>query len=156
MTVQLKTLIPEVRTHLDGAPIPTCEIYLRRAAKQFCQDSRVWDILLGSADISPPTENTRIEIEIPSTGSDPDFAVPEHGVINRLSLVALDDEEDGSLDPNQYEYDLETKKLIIAKNVVLQDAELFVHAILEPTDDAKIIADIVNRNRMPIIDLCDS
>ena len=152
MTVRLKDLIPEVRTHLEGAPEPTVIIYLRRAARQFCQDRRVWDVRIGTADISPPVEDERIEIPVPSTGDDPDFTLPADARINRISLAALDDEEDGKLTAKQYRYDFNTEKLIIARGVVMQDAELILHAILEPTDTANSIANVVNRHRMAIID----
>ena len=39
---RVSDLLPEVKTHLDSVPDVTAVTYLRRAVKQFCQDTGVW------------------------------------------------------------------------------------------------------------------
>lgn len=139
-----KALIPEVRTHVAGAPEVEVLLYLRRAAKQFCQDTKVWDVLIGSADVSPDPDGYRVVLEVPSPAAeDQDFTLPAMSVLNTISKVWLGDarDEDEPLDAGEYEYDRATRELAIARRVISEDTQIYVKAILEPTKAATAIPD---------------
>lgn len=60
---KLRDLIPEVRTHLSGAPETTVLLYLRQAAKQFCKDSLIWEVPIGTLDVQPNV-NSRLVYQL--------------------------------------------------------------------------------------------
>ena len=55
----ISDLVPDVRTHLSGAPHATVLLYLNRAAKQFCQDSLIWDAELGTVTLAANPTSAR-------------------------------------------------------------------------------------------------
>lgn len=56
----LSDLVPRVRTHLSDVPEMTVKLYLNVAAKQFCQDTLVWDTSIGSTAL---VANTAEDVE---------------------------------------------------------------------------------------------
>ena len=137
----LKSLVPSVRTHLAGAADPTVRLYLRRAAKQFCEDTLIWQANLGSAAISPAVDSRdEIRIALPSTGDDPDYALPAQSVLNSVSRIRLDR---NFVADQLYWFDLVTRELVLLPGTVTQDATLTVFAILEPSADATELPDFL-------------
>ena len=140
---RVNDLIPDVRTHLKGAPERTVLRYIRRAVKQFCQDSRVWQLELGSKSVDPPDDtNARVVLAVPSTGDDDDYELPEQSTLNTLALVHFGD-WDCPLDPKRYRYDVVTANLILRPGVIHQTADVYVEAILETARDATTIPDFL-------------
>lgn len=56
---RISDLIPLVRTHMSGAPEMMVQLYLRAAAKQFCQDTLVWDPPIGSEVVQSDVDRRR-------------------------------------------------------------------------------------------------
>lgn len=131
-------LIAPVRTHLKGAPDPTVTLYLRRAAKQFCQDSAIWTVNLGSAPVAPPDTEEELRIAVPSTR----FVLPEQSYLNAIAQVRIDRD---TVDGAEYRYDLPTATLILEPGTVQRDSTLYVDAVLETADNATEIPDFIAR-----------
>lgn len=143
----VKSLVPEVRTHLSAAPEPQCVVYLRRAAQQFARKSEIWTVSIGTkdivdADIDRDADYT--ELTVPETGADPDFTLPADSQIWAIDSVLLDDEP-----LTDFAYDLDTAKLSVASDE-LQSGTVEVRAVLEPTDDATNIPDSLARWKVGI------
>ena len=63
-STSLRTLIPHVSIHMNNVPEPATLSALNRAAKQFCQDSRAWDVLLGTLTLDP--QDRPLEVDVPN------------------------------------------------------------------------------------------
>ena len=138
---EIEDLIPEVRTHLSGASDPTVELYLRRASRQFCQDTRIWDVNIGSAEVAPPDEmDADTAIALPSTGADTAFVLPADSYINSVSAVRLDGDE---VTAKNKAFDVVTRKLILRPGTIIQPGVLAVDVILEPRRGATTIPDFL-------------
>ena len=138
---KLIDLIPEVRTHLAGAADPTVTLYLRRAAKQFCQDSKIWDVNIGSKAVTPPADtDSAVRYVLPSEDPDDDFTLPAQSYINSISTVRLDDNE---VDVKGYAFDLSTRELVMQARTILQAATLYVGAVLETARKATALPDFI-------------
>ena len=137
----LKDIIPDVRTHLSGSAEIMVLQYLRRAAKQFCQDSLIWEHLMGSKVIGDNTlQEEPYTIVLPETGDDPDFTIPANSYINSISKIQLDDEE---VDIDNYGYDIVNQTLSIRPRTVDNQQTLKIYAVLEPTKGTNIIPDFL-------------
>ena len=144
MPVDFDDMIPDVRTHLSGAPETTCIHYLRRAAQQFCEDSGLWQVSLGSDMIDPLTGDADyFEITIPNA----DFPLPSGAQLLRVSRVTFEDDE-----IEEISFDENTQKLRFPSMTVLQTGVLEVVAVLGPTDDADDVPNSIGRHRKAIAD----
>ena len=150
-TVSLDVLMPEVRTYLNDVPENLVLIYLQRAAKQFCQDSGVWEVSMGTKDVTVPVDgDAEVEYSVPSTGDDTDFALPEESYLSAISKVKLGEDY---LEEYEFRYDLVTQKLVIAPRVITTNAVLEVFGTLEPTKAAQSLpAFLVERWSEGIVD----
>ena len=143
---RLRDLEPAVRTHLTGVSEPTIRLYVRRATKQFCQDTKIWDVNIGSKSLSPTaTPDLRRRIAVPSTASgDTDFELPDQSFLNSISRVRYGsgaDVEPEKLPDAEWAYDIATRELVLEPGVVFQDMTIYVDAILEPSQTALQLPD---------------
>ena len=119
-TLSIDVLIPEVRNYLKGPSDPMVLSYLRIAAKQFCQDSRVWIQEIGTIQVDSTTDpEDKLIIPIPSIPAEedgtPDLCLPPESYLNTVSKVELHDELDDDKDlalPETYNYDVVFQELI--------------------------------------------
>lgn len=138
----LKQMVPECRTHLSSVPQDTVILYLRRASKQFCQDSKKWDVEIGSATITP-LDNPYVDLEIPvpSIGGETDYVLPAGSYINSISRLWLDDMKKCPIDGEYYAYREADGVLELNQSILSQSQVLHIAAILEPTKAANSIPD---------------
>ena len=145
MPVDLDDLLPEVRTHLPGVDDPTAQLYLRRAAKRFCQQSRVWQQLLGTKTVGPPADpEAKVRFPIPSVGEavtpDDGFVVPDDAYVHSIFRVLLDDDP---VAERRYYFDLTNRHLVLEPGTLIQDGAMKVGAILEPTRAAETLPEFI-------------
>ena len=145
---QFIDLVPNVRTHLKGAPELTVLHYLKRGAKQFCNDSQIWDVNIGSKALqTTATVNRSRRIAVPSTAAgDTDFQLPEQSYLNAISRVRIatsDTQEPDDLADEYWGYDVPTRELILQPGAVLQSLTLYVDAILEVLSTATQLPDFL-------------
>jgi len=145
----LRDLIPEVRTHLDGAPDETCLLYLGRAAKQFCADSGVWVHDLGEGTVSPADDpNDYVYVAVPdSDNDDSPWEMPKGAYMHSVQKIMLGgrvlDRITGTQEP-VYMYDVVTGQLRMASRVITQDGEtLKVYAMLTPAKTASVLPEFL-------------
>ena len=87
--VALKNWIGETSLSANGCPEPVILIALRRAAQQFCRDTRLWEQTMGTGTIEPSVDyGDDIEITIPSAT----FAVPGGALLHDIEDVLIDGE----------------------------------------------------------------
>lgn len=144
MATPYRDILPEVRTHLSGAPDRTCLLYLRRAGQQFCQDSRIWDVDIGHSRVAPLTDSYASHmIPVPSTEDPRDYSLPADSYLNKISTVWLNDRKNDPIDSAYIEYDVAERLLIIDQRAICETADLHVAAILQPTKSAQQIPDFI-------------
>ena len=146
----LTKIIPDVRTHLSGSAEVMVLQYLRRAAKQFCQDSLIWEVLMGSKEVGEdPLQEVTYTVQLPEPAAnpdatppvpDPDFTIPANSYINSIATIQLDDEE---VDISRYGYDIVTNTLSIRPRTINNRQTLKIYAILEPTKGTNIVPDFL-------------
>ena len=148
MTQPIENLVAEVRTHLNGAPDETCELYLKRAVKQFCKDAGVWVVNVGTVAINPPTDkNPTPPVEVEISDSNADWTFPDNSYLQSIKKILLDGRElervSGAEAP-KYWYDWVAEKLYIDSNYVTSDSvELEVYVVLTPKKEAAEIPDFI-------------
>ena len=147
---QILDLVPEVRTHLSGAPDITVELYLRRAVIQFCRDSRIWDVRIGQATVRPAMDDSEIEVPVPSIDPVEDFVLPDSSIIRAISAVTLNDED--PLEGEYYAYSKAEAVLTLARRTVSRESTLRVKAILTPIDTAREFPNFLDEWRSGIVD----
>lgn len=143
---RLDELESAVKTHLSGVSEPTILRYLRRAAQQFCQDSKIWDVNIGSKEVMPDaTPNLRRRIAVPSTAEgDSSFVLPDQSYLNAVSRVryALSPSmEPKNLADSQWSYDIPTRELVLEPGAIFQTMTLHVDAILQTSASATQLPD---------------
>ena len=146
----LNDLIPDVRTHLSGSAESMVILYLRRASKQFCQDSLIWEHLMGSkviGDTNSQEETYTIVLPEPAADPDatppvpdPDFTIPANSYINSISVIQLDDKE---VDIDDYGYDIVNQTLSIRPRTLNNRQTLKIYAILEPVKSTDLLPDFL-------------
>jgi len=130
-------LIPDVRTNVASVSEPMTERYLRRAARRFLRDSRVWEVVLGSRELVEadiPDDGDEAEFVIPSA----DFVIPTGGYVNRITDVSHTPATGRAviIPPERRRFDVVTRNLILSPDLGLSAGDtLKVSAILE-TDRA--------------------
>jgi len=146
---QLDVLVPYVVTHLSGAPEIQVILYLRRAAKQFCQDTSIWRVSMGTQSVTAPTDNDAyLRISIPND----DLTLPDQSIINSIGDLKLDGD---SIDISRYRYNIVTQQIEFEPQAFYETKEMEVFAILEPTRSATTIPDfLVERWGEGIADYC--
>ena len=161
---RLNDLMPDVRSHLSGTPELMVLQYLRRAAKQFCQDSGVWEVSMGTKEIDSPDdsdESFRLHIPEPKLVPNPDFdpdspvspdnpkliepdvpplVIPTNSYINEVARITLDNED---VPISGYSYDIVNSTLVIAPRQFLGTRTLEVWVTLEPSRGTSIIPDFL-------------
>lgn len=144
MAKQLGVLVPEVSVHLTNSPDSTVLVYLRRAAKQFCNDSGVWRHKLGTKAVTVPTDqDSETRYAVPSTDNeeaDRDYTIPEHSYLSAITRAKLGRDY---LEPEQYSYDIVNNELVIYPRTIMQAADLELWGRLEPTKEAPSIPDFL-------------
>ena len=153
--VPLDDWTAEIRTHLAGAPEETCIIYLRRAAQQFCEDSRIWRELLGEHAVSPAASNAlTVDVVVPEEDT---YPLPSGGGVDSV-LIGIDRLEiDGlPLRPldrrRRVAYDEWTKMLHIDATLITRAGVLGIYALLRPSDAATALPEALAKWRSGIID----
>ena len=134
-------LIPDVRTHLSGAPDPTCRLYLRRSAKQFCKDSLVWDVPVLTAAVEANIDTHRT-----FAIDDDEFDVPEQAYITVVSRVELDvpgENEPRVVGERFVRFNIKTGVLTLRSGAITTSGDLEVSAVLEPTRSATTLPDFL-------------
>lgn len=149
----LKSLQPEISSHLKGAPTTTVVSYIRRAARQLARDSGIWEKNLGSVEVNSSTEI--LELDVPSVDPsidenwEADFELPTDSALLRISKVMLGDDEASS---SYYNYDQVQGKLLVSPNLLKETQTLAVYGILIPSIDAATIPDfLVNSGSEAIV-----
>ncbi|WP_419917456.1 hypothetical protein [Candidatus Poriferisocius sp.] len=142
----LSDLYPTVRAHVSGVSDPLMATYLKRAAKQFCQDTKVWDVNVGKVDLQPPANPMlRFRIEVPSrTVGVTDFVLPAGSYLNSISRVryAIDPNMEPEDLPNEeWSYDIPTRDLVLEPRTISQAMTLHVDAVLENLSTASAVPD---------------
>ena len=142
LTLAIKTLVPEVRTHLDSAPTVTCEIYLNKAVKQFCRDSGAWVVSLGTTEIMPSSDNKLpVTVKVPDSDNiNSPWTVPDNGYVHRIKKILLAGAEVERIDAYTpaYKYDYVTETLLIEPHYVVSNpTSLEVYAVLTLAKGAK-------------------
>lgn len=146
----LDDLIPEARTHLSGVPEETVELYLRRAAKQFCRDSLAWDVSLGTRVLAAaPAATARYRLYLHGEAGAEHFIAPGEAYINRVSQVrftpsgSTPDSKRDVLEEDLYAYEHATRDLILYPGALSGAGTLDVNAVLEPARGAETLPDFL-------------
>lgn len=159
MAVCFDDMIPDVRTHLSGAPEDTCIHYLRRGAQQFCQDSRKWIQSLGTDELDPLTgAETEFEIAVPgapavdATDTTPaipagPFQLPDESKLNSIAKATFEGD-----DIPEIAYDEITEIFTFPARTVLQTGTLEIYGVMEPSDDSEEVPNAIGRYRKTIAD----
>lgn len=150
MPVDFDDWTSEIRTHLAGAPDETCIIYLRRAAQQFCEDSRIWRELLGEHAVSSAASSAlTVDVEVPSN----DYPLPASSAFIAIDRLTMDAKPLRPLLVRQgVSYDEWTRTLHIDATLIPKAGDLGIYAILEPSDTATNVPDALAKWRSGIID----
>lgn len=138
---RLADLSSAVKTHLSDVSDPTIRRYLRRAAQQFCQDSKIWDVNIGSMELAPATNpSLRRRIPVPSET----FALPSQSYLNALSRVryayTVNDEPE-KLPNGMWGYDIPSRMLVLEPSAIDQTTTIYVDAILQTASNATQLPD---------------
>ncbi|MCY4470290.1 MAG: hypothetical protein OXC08_16370 [Thiotrichales bacterium] len=147
----LSDLTPEVRSHLSSPPESTVRRYLRRAAKQFCQDSLVWDRSIGTAEVEAngSAERSIVLHDNGATGDGRDFVAPAQAWITTVSRVlhtsagADFDAERDEVDEAEYRFEVDERALVLRPGAITSTGTLDVRAALEPTRAAVTVPDFL-------------
>ena len=144
----IRDLLPEVKTHLDSVPDVTALTYLRRAAKQFCQDTGIWTIR--TEPVVVQQSDLPIDTDLPFTGTLPsdDFPVDEtfprvvfaieDVIINTYSSINREAQA------NPFSYDVITKEFEINRDLFsMYPANVEFVVQLQPTKTADTIPDFL-------------
>ena len=131
----IEVLAPIVTTHLKGAPDEVVLIYLRRAAKQFCKDSSIWEMALGTKAVIAPVLP---EVTLVYTVPDDDFVLPPLSALKAISEIRfgetandlITEDPDPRLTRDYYRYDVVTKELRISGGAWDTAGFLTVRAVL--------------------------
>ena len=158
--VDIDALVPEVKNYLNGPPDEMIISYLRIAAKQFCQDSRMWRQMIGTIEVAPPTDpNDEITIPIPSVLKDDgtrDLTLPDDSYLNTISFLELNIGPANSKElavEKTYRYDVVFQEMILSAGLITNTTDVTVTVILEPSFTAILIPNfLVERNAEGIRD----
>ena len=145
---QIRDLLPEVKTHLDSVPDLTAVTYLRRAVKQFCQDTGIWTIKTDPVVINQ--SDLPMDDKLPFTGILPSDDYPVDETYPRV-VFALQDviintysSIDPQAQPNPFTYNVITKQFEIMRYLFgMFPANLEFLVQLQPTKAADTIPDFL-------------
>ena len=148
--VALSEWTGETSLRLNGCPDPVILQALRRSAKQFCRDTRLWVQSMGTATVSPSSDYDQdIEVGVPSA----DYVLPGTAQIIDIEDLLIDDESiQERLDDNPFRYSKFRSLIFINPRAVNQDSDLEVIAAFEPTDTATDIPDALIEWRLTVMD----
>ena len=120
----LSELFPDVLTHLSGASEATVLAVPAPGAKQFCQDSRIWAVSMGTKDIDAPDDLSEFSIVLPEA----DLTIPDQSYINSVESVEIDNI---GIDPKYYRYDVVSKTLTLNADTFRDTVTMEVYVVLE-------------------------
>ena len=147
--MNIDVLIPEVSNHLTGTPAPVIKTYLKRAAKQFCTDSGVWEHRTATKSVAytdlPTDEDDPYIVTLPETGDEAVFTIPAGSYIQSVENVEIDKRSvrpDVGSDPFYYSYEMQA--LSIDRDALpAQDFKLRITVKLQPTKQSSDIPDFL-------------
>ena len=144
----------EIVNRASGCPEPLIEVALRNAVRQFCRDSGIWEVSIGTEEIVPPAAGAEtIDVEITDES---EFTLPANTRIIRIADVKLNGTalKDRELGPGErpFRYNNFTKTLSINAGLVNESGTIEVFAVLRPTDDVATIPDALDEWKLAIIE----
>lgn len=160
MAVCFEDMVPEVRTHLSGAPEDTCIHYLRRATQQFCQDTQKWTVSLGTDEIDTSSAES-FEIAVPGApampATDTTAAIPAgpFQLPDETEIISIERATFDGRDIDDLAYDEFTERLtFLRRNTPRRRGTglLEVFAVLQPSPDAEEVPNAIGLYRKTIAD----